>query len=70
MDEKVVVDKINRVLEEADCLIEVRDISDVENFLSDRNNIKLEVYEVVEQLYSQLMEDIDIENENQRDTWR
>jgi len=60
MNEKAVVDKINRVLEKADYPIEMSDISDVENFLSDRNNIRLEVYEEVEQLYSQLMEDIDV----------
>ena len=59
MDERIIVDKINRALENVDYPIEINDISDIENFLSDRNNIRLEVYEVVEQLYSQLMEDSD-----------
>ena len=57
MDERLIVDKINRALEEVDYPVEINDISDVENFLNDRNNIRLEVYEVVEQLYNQLMED-------------
>lgn len=60
MNENVVVHKINMAFINADYPIEMYDISDVESFLGDESNAKLEIYEVIEQLYSQLMEDTDI----------
>ncbi|MCX7921657.1 MAG: hypothetical protein N3B21_06540 [Clostridia bacterium] len=59
MDEQMVVNKINGVFEESGYPLEISDISDIEDFLNNQKNMDLEVYEVVEQLYSQLMEDYD-----------
>ena len=57
MDERTIVDKVNRLLEDTDFPLEVSDLTDIEDFLSDENNTDLEVYEEIENLYSQLMED-------------
>lgn len=68
MDEDTLVNRINEVCAEEDYPVEMSDISDVENFLNDERNMNLEIYEVVEQLYSEMMEDIDYDTEDYWDT--
>jgi hypothetical protein len=61
MDEQKIVEKINLMLEHSGYTMEIADLSDIENFLSEEENADLEVYEEIENLYSQLMEDKDFE---------
>ena len=60
MNERAVVDKVNRIMNEAGYHMDITDIPDVEDFLNNKDNMRMSIYEEVEQLYSELMEDVDI----------
>lgn len=60
MNQETVVDKINRAMRENGYPLRFNDVSGIENFLGSEGNIRLQIYEVIEQLYSELMEDVDI----------
>lgn len=60
MNSNVVVDKINNILMHAGYRDMFNSISEVEHYLANESNIGQSIYEVIEQLYTQLMEDIDI----------
>lgn len=62
MDEQKIIEKVNQLLEQEGYTFEVTDLADIENFLSQEENADLEVYEEVENLYSQLIEDNDFES--------
>jgi predicted house-cleaning noncanonical NTP pyrophosphatase (MazG superfamily) len=58
-----VIDKINEILENSDYAIEIKDISDLEDFLNDDENQVLEEYEDIEKLYTEMMDDSDYQME-------
>lgn len=58
MHEEIVLKKINNVFRNSDTDIRVKSLSDIDNFLNNEKNTKLKVYEVVEQLYTLLMDDV------------
>lgn len=53
------IEKINELLENSDFAIEIRDVSDIEDFLNDEDNQELEEYEEIERLYNEMIEDTD-----------
>lgn len=63
MDEQSAINMINNVFEEENIPMEFSDISDIENFLNNEDNMKLEVYGMVEQVYSQLIDEFDFEED-------
>ncbi len=58
-----ILDKINGMLEETDYPFEIKDISDVEDFLNDDRNTRFSFYDDVEQLYDSLLGYDDGDNE-------
>lgn len=62
-DRQDIYNRINELLENTDYPYEVSDISDVENFLEDEENQQYEVYEEIEELYNEMMEDTDFEDD-------
>lgn len=62
-DDQEIYDKINELLEDADYGYEIKDVSELEDFLEDDENQQLEEYEEIEKLYTMLMEDTDFEED-------
>jgi len=58
MSEALIIERINSIFSEASYPFRAQSIADIEGFLRDEKNFCLIVYEPVEQLYSELMEDI------------
>lgn len=57
MEEELVFEQINELLEECRYPLEIKSINDLEDFLSDSKNLKLEVYDDIVGIYENLMED-------------
>lgn len=55
MKNDIILDRINRLLEEAGCGKSVSDIKQLQEFVNDDDNKKLEVYDEIEELYAVLM---------------
>lgn len=62
-DDHEIYDRINELLEDADYGYEIKDVSELEDFLEDEENQQLEEYEEIEKLYTMLMEDTDFEED-------
>lgn len=54
-DRDDIMEKMNELLEGSDYPAEMKDISDVEDFLNDEDNQLLEEYEDIEKLYNEMM---------------
>ncbi len=57
MDNGIVCSRINKLLSDAGYSLHFNSVADIENYLAKRENFGHETYEIIEQLYSQLMED-------------
>ena len=55
MDERQVFDKINGLLAGTDYPLEIRSVADLEDFLNDDDNRRLEAFEVIGRLYDGLV---------------
>lgn len=62
-DEQQIYDRINELLEDIDYGYEIRDLSELEDFLDDEENQQLEEYEEIEKLYTMLMENTGYEED-------
>ncbi|MEN6315180.1 MAG: hypothetical protein ABFD25_13145 [Clostridiaceae bacterium] len=62
-DDQEIYDRINELLEDTDYGYEIKDVSELEDFLEDEENQQLEEYEEIEKLYTMLMEDTDFEED-------
>jgi len=62
-DDHEIYDRINELLEDTDYGYEIKDVSELEDFLEDEENQQLEEYEEIEKLYTMLMEDTDFEED-------
>lgn len=51
-----IIERVNELMENADYPIEIKDVSDIEDFLNEEDNQTLEEYEEVEKMYNDLME--------------
>jgi len=58
-----IFDKVNGLLEDSGYPVEIKDISDLEDFLNEVENQDMEEYEVIEKLYDELMEESEYEIE-------
>lgn len=56
MGRNEIIERVNELMENADYPIEIKDISDIEDFLNEEDNQTLEEYEEVEKMYNDLME--------------
>ncbi len=54
MNEKQVFDKINELLEDTDYPLKISSIADIDDFLLDDDNRRLEQYEVIGRMYDDL----------------
>jgi hypothetical protein len=57
MEEAIVYQKINRILKDTESSVEINSLEDLHGFLADEGNTRMAEYEVIEQLYTQLLED-------------
>jgi len=55
MNSREIFNRINDLLEEEGYQIEISDISELEDFLNDDNNMDLESYDEIEYLYNELL---------------
>jgi len=60
-DNQNIYDKINELLENMDYNYEIKDASELEEFLENDENQQFEEYEEIEKLYTMLTEDEDFE---------
>lgn len=61
MDEKKVFEKINEMLEPTDYPIRITSVADIEDFLMDDDNRRLEEYAVIGRIYDDLRGRSDID---------
>lgn len=57
------IERVNELMESAEYPIEIKDVSDIEDFLNEEDNQTLEEYEEIEKLYNDMMEDSGSEEE-------
>ena len=60
MDTEIVCRRINKLLDDSGYALHFISIDDIEGFLSEGANFDHDAYEVIEQLYTQLMDDVDL----------
>lgn len=63
MGRNEIIERVNELMESAEYPMEIKDISDIEDFLNEEDNQTLEEYEEIEKMYNDLMEDSDSEEE-------
>lgn len=54
-DRDDILEKVNELLESSDYPAEMKDASDIEDFLNDEDNQVMEEYEEIEKLYNELV---------------
>lgn len=59
-----IFERINELMENVEYPVEIRDVSDIEDFLNDEDNQTLEEYDEIEKLYNDLMEESGLEDED------
>lgn len=62
-DKHEIFDRINELLEGIGLTYEINDISSLEDFLENEDNQQFEEYEEIEDLYNELMDYPDIEDD-------
>lgn len=65
MEDNSIFDRINSMLEDTEYPLEIKDISDLEDFLNDEDNMKLEQFESIARMYDELMDGPDTDGYNE-----
>lgn len=65
MEDSSIFDRINSMLEDTDYPLEIKDISDLEDFLNDEDNMRLEQFESIARMYDELMDGPDTDGYNE-----
>jgi hypothetical protein len=63
MGRNEIFERVNELMETMEYPVEIKDISDIEDFLNEEDNQTLEEYEEIEKLYNDLLEGNDLEEE-------